>query len=134
MFTVISDGFAARYGTISAGLDRFMRWRTIDGGTLAPEISALALATLIHGLLRPATLLAMLRRFVVFEDEGKGPLKKIAGYHRFNAVRKGMARALEARTGDGRGCVFWRTQGSRWQSTSASSRPAPQTPFESDNT
>ncbi len=111
LFSVISDGLTARYGAVSAEFDRFMRWRTVDGERLVPETSALALETLIHGLLRPATLLAMLRRFVVFEDEGKGPVKKIAGYHQFHAVRKGMTRVLEARAGDGRGGVFWHTQG-----------------------
>ena len=54
----------------------------------------------------------MLRQFTVFEDEGKGPTKKIAGYHQFHAVRKGIARVLDARSGDGRGGVFWHTQGS----------------------
>ncbi len=54
----------------------------------------------------------MLRRFVVFEDEGKGPVKKIAGYHQFHAVRKAVASVLEARGRDGRGGVIWHTQGS----------------------
>lgn len=116
LFSVISDGIAARYGSVSADFDRFMRWRTVDGETLVKDGTDLALETLIHGLLAPETLLAMLRRFAVFEDEGKGPVKKIAGYHQFHAVRKGIARVLEARaganSGDGRGGVFWHTQGS----------------------
>ena len=112
LFSVISDGITARYGSVSADFDRFMRWRTVDGETLVKDGTDLALETLIHGLLAPETLLAMLRRFAVFEDEGKGPVKKIAGYHQFHAVRKGVARVLEARAGDGRGGVFWHTQGS----------------------
>jgi type I restriction enzyme R subunit len=112
LFSVISDGITARYGSVSAGLDRFMKWRTIDGETLVKDGSDLALETLIHGLLRPATILRMLRRFTVFEDEGTGPVKKIAGYHQFHAVRKGVERVVEARAGDGRGGVFWHTQGS----------------------
>lgn len=112
LFSVISDGITARYGSVSADFDRFMRWRTVDGETLVKDGTDLALETLIHGLLAPETVLAMLRRFAVFEDEGKGPVKKIAGYHQFHAVRKGIARVLEARTGDGRGGVFWHTQGS----------------------
>lgn len=112
LFSVISDGITARYGSVSADFDRFMRWRTVDGETLVKDGTDLALETLIHGLLTPETLLAMLRRFAVFEDEGRGPVKKIAGYHQFHAVRKGVARVLEARAGDGRGGVFWHTQGS----------------------
>lgn len=112
LLSVISDGITARYGSLSADFDRFMRWRTVDGETLVKDGSDLVLETLIHGLLAPATLLQMLRRFAVFEDEGKGPIKKVAGYHQFHAVQKGVERVIEAREDDGRGGVFWHTQGS----------------------
>jgi type I restriction enzyme R subunit len=112
LLSVISDGITARYGSVSADFDRFMRWRTVDGETLVAEDSALALETVIKGLMAPKTLLQMLRRFVVFEDEGKGPVKKIAGYHQFHAVRKGVLSVLAAQAGDGRGGVIWHTQGS----------------------
>lgn len=112
VFSVISDGMAARYGTLSANLDRYMRWRTIDGETIRPENEALALGTLTEGLLNRRTLLDMLRWFVVFEDDGKGPIKKAAGYHQFHAVRKAIASILNARDDDGKGGVIWHTQGS----------------------
>ncbi|MCA2009159.1 type I restriction endonuclease subunit R [Tritonibacter mobilis] len=112
LLTVISDGLNARYGSLSAGLDRFMRWRTIDGETIVEENSALALQTLTQGLLDQQTLLGILRWFVVFEDEGKGPVKKIAGYHQFHAVRKAIQTILTAQGGDGKGGVIWHTQGS----------------------
>ncbi|UWQ85029.1 type I restriction endonuclease subunit R [Leisingera caerulea] len=112
LLTVISDGLSARYGSLSAGLDRFMRWRTIDGENIVEENSALALQTLTQGLLNPQTLLDLLRWFVVFEDDGKGPIKKIAGYHQFHAVRKAIQTILTAQAGDGKGGVIWHTQGS----------------------
>lgn len=112
LFSVISDGMNARYGTLSAGLDRFMRWRTIDGETILPENEALALNTLTDGLLQRPVVLEMLRWFTVFEDEGKGPIKKAAGYHQYHAVRKAMASILSARGDDGKGGVIWHTQGS----------------------
>ena len=112
LLTVISDGFNARYGSLSAGLDRFMRWRTVDGETIEAENSTLALQTLTQGLLTPETLLDILRWFVVFEDEGKGPIKKIAGYHQFHAVRKAVETVMGARGTDGKGGVIWHTQGS----------------------
>lgn len=111
-FSVISEGVTARYGSISADFDRFMRWRTVDGETIIDDASALALQTLIQGLLAPETILEMLRWFAVYEDEGKGPIKKIAGYHQFHAVRKGVAAVQAARGRDGRGGVMWHTQGS----------------------
>lgn len=112
LLTVISDGLHARYGSISAGFDRYMNWRTVDGETLVPKGSTLELSTLTNGLLAPETLLDMLRWFVVFEDEGKGPIKKIAGYHQFHAVRKASDKILTARAGNGKGGVIWHTQGS----------------------
>jgi type I restriction enzyme R subunit len=112
MLSVISDGLHARYGSLSAGFDRYMSWRTVDGTTLVPKGSELELSTLTKGLLAPQVLLDMLRWFVVFEDEGKGPIKKIAGYHQFHAVRKACETILSARAGDGKGGVIWHTQGS----------------------
>ena len=110
LLSVISDGVLARYGTISAALDRFMRWRTVDGETLA---SGLELDVLRAGLLTRAHLLEMLRWFVVFEDDGRGAIKKVAGYHQFHAVRKAMGAIAQARTrADGKGGVIWHTQGS----------------------
>lgn len=111
-FNVISEGVTARYGTLSANFDRFMRWRTVDGETLVPDGSDLALETMIRGLLDPGTILDLVRYCTVFEDEGAGPIKKTAGYHQFHAVRKGVAAVLSARGRDGRGGVMWHTQGS----------------------
>jgi len=112
LLNVISDGHVARYGALSANLDRFMVWRTVDGETLIPNGSDLALATLARGLLNRATLLDLLRWFVVFEDEGRGPVKKVAGYHQFFAVRKAIAATLAARGSGGKAGVIWHTQGS----------------------
>lgn len=111
-FSVISEGVTARYGSLSANLDRFMRWRTVDGATLVEDGTDLALQTLIHGLLAPGTILELMRYCMVYEDEGKGPIKKIAGYHQFHAVRKAVSAVLRAQDLDGRGGVMWHTQGS----------------------
>jgi len=112
LLNVISDGFTARYGSLSAKLDRFMTWRTLDGETLVPAGADLALETLARGLLNRQTLLDLLRWCVVFEDEGKGPIKKVAGYHQFFAVRKAMEAIAGARGRDGKAGVIWHTQGS----------------------
>ena len=112
VFNVISEGVTARYASLSANFDRFMRWRTVDGETLVEDGTALALQTLMEGLLNQEVILEMMRFCTVFEDEGKGPIKKIGGYHQFHAVRKGVRAVLEARGEDGRGGVMWHTQGS----------------------
>ena len=112
LISVISDGVKARYGSLSASFDRFMSWRTVDGVALVAPKSGLELPVLRRGLLNRAVLLEMLRWFVVFEDEGRGPVKKVAGYHQFFAVKKAMAAIAEARGRDGKAGVIWHTQGS----------------------
>ncbi len=79
---------------------------------MVPAGSDLALETLAKGLLNRKVLLDLLRWFVIFEDEGSGPIKKVAGYHQFFAVSKAMGAIAEARGGDGKGGVIWHTQGS----------------------
>ncbi|MBN0719792.1 DEAD/DEAH box helicase, partial [Pseudomonas aeruginosa] len=77
---VISDGNEARMGSLSADIERFARWRTIDGEKLDPLGEFNELETLIRGVLAPELLLDYLRYFVLFEDDGRF-FKKIAGYH-----------------------------------------------------
>ncbi|MXV44288.1 HsdR family type I site-specific deoxyribonuclease [Saccharibacter sp. 17.LH.SD] len=112
LFTIISDGMQARYGSLSAEFDRYMGWRTVDGHTLVPHGSTLELATLAEGLLAPAIMLDMLRWFTVFEDDGRGLSKKIAGYHQFHAVQKAHSSIMVAQERDGKAGVIWHTQGS----------------------
>lgn len=92
---VISDGTEARLGSLSANVERFMAWRTIDGLTLDPLGQFNELETLIRGVLAPAYLLDFLRFFVLFEDDGT-LVKKIAGYHQFHAVRSAIEQVVAA--------------------------------------
>ena len=58
---------------------------------------ALELRVLLEGVCVPERLLAILRDFIVFEDDGSGVLvKKMAGYHQFYAVRTAIAETLRA--------------------------------------
>jgi len=80
---VVSDGVEARIGTLTAGREWFKPWRTIEGQNLAPT-SMPELQVMIEGVFDKRRLLNLVRDFIVFEDEGKGPLaKKMAGYHQF---------------------------------------------------
>ena len=97
---IVSDGLAARIGTLTAGREWFKPWRTIEGEQLA-DSQLPELQVLLHGVCEPERLLALLRGFVVFEDDGSGRLaKKMAGYHQFHAVRKGVAETLRAKSRD----------------------------------
>ena len=93
---IVSDGLEARIGTLTAGWEWFKRWRTIAGEALA-DPSLPQLRVLLDGACDPRRLLALVRDFIVFEDDGSGALvKKMAGYHQFHAVQTAIAETLRA--------------------------------------
>ena len=93
---IVSDGLEARVGTLTAGWEWFKRWRTIAGEALAAP-SLPQLRVLLEGACDPRRLLALVRDFLVFEDDGSGALvKKMAGYHQFHAVQTAIAETLRA--------------------------------------
>ncbi|MEG5394288.1 type I restriction endonuclease subunit R [Proteus terrae] len=110
---VTSDGIAARVGSLSADLERFMPWRTTDGTEIAPKGSP-ELSTLIEGVFEQRRFLALLRDFTVFGETGSGLVKIIAGYHQFHAVRHAVSSTVAASSpqGNHRAGVIWHTQGS----------------------
>jgi type I site-specific restriction-modification system R (restriction) subunit len=111
---VISDGIEARIGSLTAGLDRFGPWRTIDGEVLEDE-GRPELEVLIRGVFAPERFLDLIVDYIAFEiEDGVVKSKKLAGYHQFHAVRKALASTLRAAGADGgrKGGVIWHTQGS----------------------
>ena len=86
----------ARIGTLTGEREWFKPWRTISGET--PADSRLSqLEVLIKGVCAPGHFLALIRDFIVFEDDGSGKLaKKMAGYHQFHAVETAVAETLRA--------------------------------------
>lgn len=111
---IISDGLQARIGSLTAGLDRFGPWRTIDGSTL-DDTGRSELEVLIRGVFAPERFLDLIVDYIAFEVvDGVVQSKKLAGYHQFHAVRKALASTIEAAGAGGqrRGGVVWHTQGS----------------------
>jgi type I restriction enzyme, R subunit len=104
-FVVISDGLEAKAGSISAGLSRFMAWKSADGKTEASKLIG-QLETLINGMLNKATLLDLIRHFIVFEKSSKedpktkqisiSTVKKLAAYHQYYAVNAAVVSTLRA--------------------------------------
>lgn len=104
-FVVISDGLEAKAGSLSAGLSRFMSWKSADGEDEASHLVS-QLETLIFGMLNKATLLDLLRHFIVFEKGRKedpktgqitiSTVKKLAAYHQYYAVNSAIASTLRA--------------------------------------
>ena len=93
---VVSDSNEARIGTLTAGREWFKPWRTITGETLADQHMT-ELQVLLEGVFERSRFLALIRDFIVFEDDGSGALsKKMAGYHQFHAVRVALNETLRA--------------------------------------
>ncbi|HET6674885.1 MAG TPA: type I restriction endonuclease subunit R, partial [Nitrospiraceae bacterium] len=110
---VISDGYGAKAGSLTAGWDRFQPWRTVDGEALAPK-GSVQLEVLIKGLFDRRRFLDYVLNFVTFEDDGKKVAKIAAAYHQYWAVHKALdcTAAASSPEGDRRIGVVWHTQGS----------------------
>ena len=109
---IISDGINARIGSLTATEEWYMYWRAIKDESDRP-ILEYELETLIKGFFDRELFLDYLQNFILFEDDGKNIVKKIAGYHQFHAVREAVNCVIEASVNHSRrGGVVWHTQGS----------------------
>lgn len=130
---VVSDGWTARVGSLTANAERMLPWRTITNENDRPRLQ-MELETVVRGFFLPELFLDFVRHFVLFEQDSDGIVKKIAGYHQFHAVReavratviaasspdKGLLEVREPRAPYGREVqpgsrkagVVWHTQGS----------------------
>lgn len=130
-FCVMSDHASSKAGTITAGEDRFMEWKTADG---THEDSRYAnFEVLFQGMFDRVRLIEIIRNFICYSEDAK----ILAAYHQFFAVRKavesteraigdnesdhslyedpsiyGLPNAKYQPRGDRKAGVFWHTQGS----------------------
>ena len=107
---VMSDQMTSKAGTITSGEDRFMEWKTVDGSYENTRFAQFD--TFFEGLFRKQRLLDILKNFICFSNNGKETVKILAGYHQYFAVKKAIESTRNATLTDGKGGVFWHTQGS----------------------
>ena len=105
-FCVMSDLATSKAGTITAGEDRFMEWKTVDGSYENTQYATFD--TFIEGMFDKKRFLDILQNFICFSNDAK----ILAAYHQYFAVRKAINSTKKATETDGRGGVFWHTQGS----------------------
>jgi type I restriction enzyme R subunit len=105
-FCVMSDLSTSKAGTITAGEDRFMEWKTKDGSYENTKFAQFD--TLIVGMFDKSRLLNIIKNFICFS----GKAKILSAYHQYFAVQKAVASTTKATETDGKGGVFWHTQGS----------------------
>lgn len=111
-FCVISDQTETRAGTITADFERFMEWKTVDGNYENTRYADFT--TLFNGMFEKNRFLDILQNFICFSKDSDGDAKILAAYHQYFAVKKAVESTIKASGihGDGRGGVFWHTQGS----------------------
>ena len=130
---VVSDGWTARVGSLTANAERMLPWRTLAHEDDRPRLQW-ELETVVRGFFAPELFLDYVRHFVLFEQDGDTVIKKIAGYHQFHAVREAVCATViaasapekgvlevqeeratygkEVRPGSRKAGVVWHTQGS----------------------
>ena len=117
LMCVAHCGAAAVYATPGAAESAYFGWKSISPYTEDEvrqrfDVEPQGQAQLIVGLLSPATLLDVLRDYVVYEPERGRLVKKLPRYQQYRAVRASVSRMLSGRKPEERGGVVWHTQGS----------------------
>lgn len=107
---VMSDLLTSKAGTLTSGEDRFMEWKTVDGSYENTQHAQFD--TFFMGIFAKERLLDILKNFICFSNENKGLVKIMAAYHQYFAVKKAIISTKRATETDGKGGVFWHTQGS----------------------
>jgi len=107
---VMSDQLTSKAGTITSGEDRFMEWKTKDGSYENTQYAQFD--TFFEGMFEQERLLDIVKNFICFSNEGINKFKILAGYHQYFAVKKAIESTKHATATDGKGGVFWHTQGS----------------------
>lgn len=108
---VISDGINSRAGSLTAGFDRFMRWREPKNVSVGDDLE---LETMIKYMLSPKDLLNLVENFIIFETDGDNTIKILAAYHQYYMVNKAVEAAKRTLNDpkDKRIGVVWHTTGS----------------------
>ena len=134
LLCVAHCGAAAAYSTLGAPEDAYFEWKSVlpytnDEVKRKFAVEPQGQAQLIVGMLAPATLLDILRDYVVYEPERGRVVKKVPRYQQYRAVRAAVSRILTGEKPNDRGGVVWHTQGSGksltmlWLATKARRNP-----------
>ena len=140
LLCVAHCGAAAAYATLGAPENAYVGWKSVlpYSETEVQQrfgVEPKGQAQLIVGMLAPATLLDILRDYVVYEPQGGKLVKKLPRYQQYRAVRAALERLLTGRKPEERGGVVWHTQGSGksltmlWLATKLRREPRLQNPM-----
>ena len=110
-FNVISDMLTSKAGTITAPEDRYMEWKSKNGDY---ESTAVAdYKTFFEGIFDKKRFIDILQNFLCFDHKDGKTAKIMSAYHQYYAVNNAIDSVNAAyQREDGKGGVFWHTQGS----------------------
>ena len=117
LLCVAHCGASAVYAGLGAPENAYVEWKSVlpyseDEVRRRFGVEPQGQAQLIVGLLAPATLLDVLRDYVVYEPERGRLVKKLPRYQQYRAVGAALDRMLKGGKPEERGGVVWHTQGS----------------------
>jgi len=114
---IATSDVAAKYGTVDAPPNSYAMWSTLynmsmeeleqkTGRLPSPQDILLA------GILNPASLLEMLKNFVIYEVVNNKRVKKVAKHQQYRVVSKCIDAVSKLSETENKGGVIWHTQGS----------------------
>jgi type I restriction enzyme, R subunit len=107
---IASNGTDSRVGSLTADWERFFEWKRIER---EDEPRRVSLEVMIRGTCDKVRLIDIVENFTLFSELKAGLVKITGQNHQFLGVNNAIFSMLAARkSGDGRGGVFWQTQGS----------------------
>lgn len=110
---IVSDGWDALYGSLTAPKQFFVPWKSIDGKLVADE-DIPQLEVMVKGMLNKNVLPDLIRHYILFHQNKEQLTKIVPRYHQYFAVNKAVETTKRATSehGDQRAGVIWHTQGS----------------------
>lgn len=114
-FLVISDGVSTRVGTLTAKIDRYNEWKSVNGEKGYDDNCVTKLNILIDGLFDKNRIIDVIKNYLFYiQDKNDKPVKIMTQYHQFFGVKKALNSIIKTvkPVGNGKAGIVWHTQGS----------------------
>lgn len=114
-FLVISDGVTTKVGTLTAKIDRYNEWKSINGEKGYDDNCVTKLNVLIDGLFDKNRIIDVIKNNLFFiQDKNDKPVKIMSQYHQYFGVKKALESIKNTikPLGNGKAGIVWHTQGS----------------------
>ena len=114
---IATSDVAAKYGTVDAPPNSYAKWTSLYNMSmeeLEQKIGRMPTPqdVLLAGILNPASLLEMLKNFVIYEVVNNKRVKKVAKHQQYRVVSKCIDAVSKLSETENKGGVIWHTQGS----------------------